>query len=80
MSIDTILDSVRAGGRINLIIGKNLTNKAQNSINKIKDNDFNVIVGQRKNSKSWDKAINDGWIEGKNLFCNKQKGTTKRFL
>ena len=37
---DTILDSVRAGGRINLIIGKNLTNKAQNSINKIKDNIF----------------------------------------
>ena len=34
----------------------------------LKDNDFNVIVGQRKNSKSWDKAINDGWIEGKNLF------------
>ena len=26
------------------------------------------IVGQRKNSKSWDKAISDGWVEGKDLF------------
>ena len=34
----------------------------------LKDNGFNVIVGQRKNSNSWDKAISDGWIEGKNLF------------
>ena len=34
----------------------------------LKDNNFNVIVGQRKNSKSWDKAVDDGWIEGKNLF------------
>ena len=30
----------------------------------LKDNNFNVIVGQRKNSKSWDKAVDDGWIEG----------------
>ena len=34
----------------------------------LKDNGFNVIVGQRKNSNSWDKAISDGWIEGENLF------------
>lgn len=34
----------------------------------LKDNDFNVIVGQRKNSSSWDKAIRDGWEEGKDLF------------
>ena len=34
----------------------------------LKDNGFNVIVGQRKNSKSWEKAIKDGWIEGENLF------------
>ena len=49
----------------------------------LKDNGFNVIVGQRKNSKSWDKAISDGWIEGKNLFdideaCN--KGTIIQYL
>jgi len=34
----------------------------------LKDNGFNVIVGQRKNSPSWDKAIQDGWIVGQNLF------------
>ncbi|MBL4624922.1 MAG: ketol-acid reductoisomerase [Flavobacteriales bacterium] len=34
----------------------------------LKDNGFNVIVGQRKNSKSWDKAVADGWVPGKTLF------------
>jgi len=33
-----------------------------------KDNGINVIIGQRKNSKSWDKAVNDGFVEGKDLF------------
>jgi len=33
-----------------------------------KDNGLNVIVGQRKPSKSWDKAVNDGWVPGKDLF------------
>ena len=34
----------------------------------LKDNGFNVIIGQRKNSRSWDKAVEDGWVEGENLF------------
>lgn len=34
----------------------------------LKDNGFNVIIGQRKNSKTWDKAVNDGWVPGKSLF------------
>ena len=34
----------------------------------LKDNGFNVIVGQRKNSKSWDKAVADGWVPGETLF------------
>lgn len=34
----------------------------------LKDNGFDVIVGQRKNSKTWENAIKDGWIEGKTLF------------
>ncbi len=33
-----------------------------------KDNGINVIVGQRENSKSWDKAIRDGFVPGENLF------------
>ncbi len=34
----------------------------------LKDNGFRVIVGQRKNSSSWQKALNDGWKEGVDLF------------
>lgn len=34
----------------------------------LRDNGFTVIVGQRKGSKSWDKAIADGWVPGETLF------------
>ncbi|MCK5084672.1 MAG: ketol-acid reductoisomerase [Candidatus Pacebacteria bacterium] len=34
----------------------------------LRDNGFNVIVGQRKPGASWDKAVEDGWREGENLF------------
>ncbi|MEL6675670.1 MAG: ketol-acid reductoisomerase [Bacteroidota bacterium] len=34
----------------------------------MRDNGFNIIVGQRKNSASWDKAVADGWIPGETLF------------
>ena len=49
----------------------------------LKDNGFNVIVGQRKNSKTWDKAVADGWVPGKTLFeieeaC--EKGTIIQYL
>jgi ketol-acid reductoisomerase len=49
----------------------------------LRDNGFNVIVGQRKGGKSWEKAVNDGWIEGKTLFeieeaCD--KGTIIQYL
>ncbi len=34
----------------------------------LKDNGIKVIVGQRKNSASFEKAKKDGWIPGKTLF------------
>lgn len=34
----------------------------------LKDNGINVIVGQRKGGKSWNKALSDGWVECVNLF------------
>ncbi|MCB0284412.1 MAG: ketol-acid reductoisomerase [Calditrichaeota bacterium] len=34
----------------------------------LKDNGFNVIVGQRKGTETWDKAVADGWEPGKTLF------------
>jgi len=49
----------------------------------LKDNGFNVIVGQRKPSKSYDKAINDGWVEGETLFTIEEaleKGTVIFYL
>lgn len=49
----------------------------------MKDNGFNVIVGQRKDSKTWEKAKKDGWVEGKDLFEIEQalsKATIIAFL
>ncbi|MDR2466971.1 MAG: ketol-acid reductoisomerase [Prevotellaceae bacterium] len=34
----------------------------------LRDNGFNVIVGQRKGGKTWDKAVADGWTPGTTLF------------
>lgn len=34
----------------------------------LRDNGFNVIVGQRKGGSTWDKAIADGWVPGETLF------------
>jgi ketol-acid reductoisomerase len=49
----------------------------------LKDNGINVIVGQRKPSKSWDKAVKDGFVEGKDLFSIEEaleRGTIICFL
>ncbi len=43
----------------------------------LRDNGFNVIVGQRK-GKTYDKAVADGWVPGKTLFSIEEaaaKGT-----
>src|SRR3989337_1092780 len=48
-----------------------------------KENGINVIVGQRKNSKSWDKAVRDGFVPGETLFDIEealQKGTIICYL
>lgn len=34
----------------------------------LRDNGLNVIIGVRKNGKSWQDAVQDGWVPGKNLF------------
>ena len=48
------------------VIGNGVQGKGQ-SMN-LRDNGFKVIVGQRKNSKTWDKAVADGWVPGETLF------------
>ena len=63
------------------IIGYGVQGPAQ-SLN-LRDNGFNVIVGQRKGSKSWDKAIQHGWIPGETLFDIEEaakRGTIIQFL
>ncbi len=63
------------------IIGYGVQGPAQ-SLN-LRDNGFNVIVGQRKGGKSWEKAIQHGWVPGKTLFDIEeaaQKGTIIQFL
>lgn len=49
----------------------------------LKDNGFNVIVGQRKDSETWNKAVRDGWIPGETLFEIEdavEKGTIIEYL
>jgi len=47
------------------IIGYGVQGPGQ-SLN-LRDNGFNVIVGQRK-GQTWDKAMADGWVPGETLF------------
>ncbi len=49
----------------------------------LRDNGFNVIIGQRKGGASWEKALADGWVEGETLFdipTATKKGTIVQFL
>lgn len=49
------------------IIGYGVQGPGQ-SLN-LRDNGFNVIIGQSKEFKQdWDRAVNDGWVPGKTLF------------
>ena len=49
----------------------------------LRDNGFNVIVGQRKESKTWDKAVAAGWVPGETLFEIEEackRGTVIQYL
>jgi ketol-acid reductoisomerase len=59
-AVETLKDETIA------IIGYGVQGPGQ-SLN-LRDNGFNVIIGQRKGSKSWDKAVKDGWVPGESLF------------
>ena len=63
------------------IIGYGVQGPAQ-GLN-LRDNGFKVIVGQRKNSKTWDKAVEHGWVPGETLFDIEEatkRGTIIQFL
>ncbi|MFO8089407.1 MAG: ketol-acid reductoisomerase [Desulfatiglandaceae bacterium] len=49
----------------------------------LRDNGINVIVGQREGGKTWQKAVDDGFVPGKTLFPLSeaaQRGTIIQFL
>lgn len=49
----------------------------------LRDNGFNVIIGQRYPSLTWDKAVEDGWVPGETLFSIEEaaeKGTIIQYL
>ncbi len=49
----------------------------------MRDNGIRVIVGQRRNTPSWDKALRDGWVPGLTLFPLEEaaaKGTVIEYL
>src|SRR5512136_2126759 len=64
------------------VIGYGVQGPAQ-ALN-MKDNGFNVIIGQSKEFKrDWDRAIADGWVPGKTLFPIEEavkRGTIIEFL
>jgi len=64
------------------VIGYGVQGPAQ-SLN-LRDNGFNVIVGQAKSfQRDWDRAVKDGWVPGKTLFDIEeaaQKGTIIQML
>ena len=48
------------------VIGYGVQGPAQ-ALN-MRDNGFDVIIGQREGGATWDKAVADGWVPGKTLF------------
>ena len=49
----------------------------------MRDNGIRVIVGQRENSNSWDRAVEDGFVPGETLFPLEEaarKGTIVQYL
>lgn len=53
-----------------VILGYGVQGPAQ-ALN-LRDNGFEVIIGQRENSPNWDKALKDGFIPGKTLLPIKE--------
>ena len=49
----------------------------------MKDHGVRVIVGQREKTRSWDKAVADGWVPGQTLFPIEEaakRGTVVQYL
>ncbi len=63
------------------VIGYGVQGRGQ-SLN-MKDNGVRVIVGQREKTRSWDLAVEDGWVPGQTLFPIEEaatRGTIVQYL
>jgi ketol-acid reductoisomerase len=63
------------------VLGYGVQGRGQ-SLN-MKDNGVQVIVGQRQGTKSWDLAVQDGWVPGATLFPMEEaarRGTVIQYL
>jgi ketol-acid reductoisomerase len=63
------------------VLGYGVQGRGQ-SLN-MKDHGVSVIIGQRENTRSWDRAREDGWEPGKTLFPLEeaaQRGTILQYL
>jgi ketol-acid reductoisomerase len=68
-------------GEIVAVLGYGVQGPGQ-SLN-MRDNGIRVIIGQRQNTSSWDKAVKDGWNPGVTLFPLEEaaaKGTVIEYL
>src|SRR3954468_5614270 len=63
------------------VLGYGVQGRGQ-SLN-MKDNGVKVVVGQREKTRSWDLAMQDGWVPGKTLFPLEEaakRGTVIQYL
>lgn len=63
------------------VLGYGVQGRGQ-SLN-MKDNGVKVVVGQREKTRSWDLAVQDGWVPGQTLFPLEeaaQRGTIVQYL
>ena len=63
------------------VLGYGVQGRGQ-SLN-MKDNGVKVIIGQRQGGRSWDLALQDGWVPGQTLFSMDeaaQRGTIIQYL
>jgi ketol-acid reductoisomerase len=63
------------------VLGYGVQGRGQ-SLN-MRDNGVRVIIGQRQGTKSWDLAVQDGWVAGQTLFPMEEaarRGTIVQYL
>src|SRR5947207_13707502 len=69
------------GNEVVTVLGYGVQGRGQ-SLN-MKDNGVRVIVGQREKTRSWDLAVEDGWVPGQTLFPLEEaakRGTIVQYL